>query len=831
MRTTIDYGIDLGTSNSCVAAIDGIEAVVLKNNQQSETTPSFVWVKDDGKTIMVGKQALDTMKRSDGLDIFSRFKRNMGETVEYRAKNSGRAFTAVELSAEVLKELKKTVRERKQEDITAAVVTVPAKFGLAQTRATHEAAKLAGFDRIELVQEPAAAALAYGFQRNEGKSFHLVYDMGAGTFDAALLRINDGLIEIINQGGDNQLGGTNIDSEIAEKILIPFIQKEYGIRDFERGNPKYATDYGKLLLAIEDAKIELSSNDTALVSVDRLFKASSAGPVFLDFELSRSQILPLIEPFVRRSINLCEKVIREANLASGDVESILLVGGPTHTPQLREMLNEIGIKINYNIDPMTVVAQGAAIFASTQILTKKQTKGVQGTVKYRLEADYQTTGMDEEVILGGKVSSPNGKAVDGLSIAFIEKKSKWKSGSIAIKTNGAFMTTLKADRGRRNEFQVELTDAQGRLLEIEPDVIPYTVGASISKTILSNTLGIGVESGDMIQIVKKGSSLPTKGSHTSLQSTKLVRRGQAGDVFVIPLYEGESPKVTSNQEVGAIRFDGTQIKRDLPENQKVEVEIVVDSSLQVVAKAYIPFLDEEFEAIIDLKNHTEKIEVMVEQINTVLTRLEKIRGQAEEYDNSDVLNRIRTLEVEENLIDRLQRASKASQKGDSEALRETANLIRSLKCTVEELEAILELPKLEEEAAEKLERVEELVDEAGNGKERRDFRRVKQELEDALNKRNAKAVKEKMEELDKINYPILMRQPLWWVGYLEYLAESEQRSVMQDQRKANQLFQKGKEAIERKDVEQIRSVVFQLIDLMPEKDRAKASGYQSTVRQ
>lgn len=829
MRTTIDFGIDLGTTNSCIAMIDGIGARVLKDTRQSETTLSFVWIKDEGQAIVVGRPARDTIKKSDGLDVFSKFKKKMGEMEEYRAKNSGRVFTPPQLSAEVLKELKKIIRERTQEDIAAAVITVPARFGAAQTSATHEAAKLAGFDRIEIIQEPAAAALAYGFQHNTGKSFHLVYDMGAGTFDAALLRVNDGLIEIINQGGDNYLGGTNLDEEIAEKIVIPYIQEEYGIEDFSRGNPKYKSDYEKLLLAIEDAKIELSSSTTALVSVDRLFRSSPCGPVFLDYELSRSQIEPLIEPFVRRSINISEKVIREANLAPGDIDSILLVGGPTHTPILRALLAEMGISINYDLDPMTVVAQGAAIFASTQIL-KKSPKAAVGAEVFRLEPEYQTTGMDEEVIMGGKIIPPIETSVEGLSIEFTEQKNKWRSGAIAIRNNGAFMTTLIAEKGRRNEFKVELTDGRGRALKVEPDVLPYTVGATINKTILTNSIGIGLQNGEMIQIIKKGDSLPARGTSNQLYSTKMIRQGNSQDVFIIPLYEGESPKVSSNQSIGEISFDGRHIKRNLPENQKVEVTIIIDTSERLEARAYVPVLDEEFPATIDLKTRMEKPAVVVAQAEDALAKLDEIRSQAEEYGNEDVLSRIHTLERGENLVDRLNRATEAAQRGSSEAVSEASNLTRTVKNAVEEMESIMELPKLEEEAAEELEQTEELVDENGNGTERRTFRRLKQEIDEALSKKNAKIAREKLDELSKLKYGILTRQPYFWVGYLQYLSEPECRNKMKDQGQASRLFQQGNSAIEQKNIDQIRSVVFQLLDLLPTEEKVKASSYQSTVR-
>ena len=827
MRSTIDYGIDLGTTNSCVAVINGIEAEVLKNNYQEETTTSCVWVKDDGKTVMVGKPAREMMGRADGLDIFSRFKRSMGEPTQFTAQKSGRVFTSPQLSAEVLKELKKTVRLRKNEDITAAVVTVPAKFGLAQTNATFEAATQAGFERIELVQEPVAAALAYGFQHNEGKHFHLIYDMGAGTFDAALIRINDGLIEVLNQGGDNQLGGSNIDNDILEKILVPILQKEYGLRDFSRGS-QYGTAYRKLLANIETAKIQLSNDQEASLSIDRLCQ----GVDFLDVALTRAEIEPIIEPIGRRSINILDKVIGDANLSKSDIESILLVGGPTHTPLLRSMLEEYGVPVVHTIDPMTVVAQGAAIFASTQIMKQSKSYSVPVNGVYSLEVEYPATGADEEVPIGGKVVPPAGKTVSGLSLEFTERKSGWRSGNLQLRDNGAFLSTLVAERGRRNEFNVSLIDSEGRSLSIEPNVLPYTIGATISRTILTDGFGYGLENGEMDILVNKGASLPAEGrNRDGLQSTRLIRRGQATDVFVVPIYQGENArKADANMYIGKVDFCGKDISRDLPENQKVEISIIVDSSQQVKASIYIPYLDEQFEKIIDPRAKAEDPKQVDEQVTAILERLNQIKQQADDFDNEEAVKKIHSLEEEEKLVERLNRANKASLQGDKEATSEASNLIRSIKNGLDEVEMILELPKIEAEAAETAERVEELMDEAGNGSERRTFRRVKQELDDAISRRNAKIAKEKLDELEKMRYQILFRIPNFWVGWFQHLSEPEQRNALRDKTQAKNLFAQGNAAIERKDIDQLRSVIFQLLDLLPEEERAKASTYQSTVR-
>src|SRR4051812_16203954 len=235
-RTTIDFGIDLGTTNSEIALLKGTQVEVIKNNKSQEYTPSVVWIRAN-RTI-VGIQAKERYF-SDPENAAAEFKLRMGTKEEFLFKQSGRRLKPQELSAEILKSLKDNVKQRLGEEVEAAVITVPADFDLPQNEATKEAAQLAGFGQSPLLQGPVAAALTYGFQSKDDKVFWLVYDFGGGTFDAALIQLKDGQIEVVNHGGDKQLGGKLIDWEIVEQILAPQVVKQHGISDFRRGNPKW----------------------------------------------------------------------------------------------------------------------------------------------------------------------------------------------------------------------------------------------------------------------------------------------------------------------------------------------------------------------------------------------------------------------------------------------------------------------------------------------------------------------------------------------------------------------------------------------------------------
>ena len=266
-RTTIDFGIDLGTTNSAVAVFTGTQGEptkIIKNTtdgNDADITPSAIYINKKG-ALRVGRRAKDRIEDEDE-DVHTEFKRQMGTDHIYSFKSSGQSRSPEELSAEVLKSLRADVQQRTGEVVEASVITVPAAFELHQCDATRKAAQLAGFKQSPLLQEPVAAALAYGFQADQEKAYWLVYDFGGGTFDAAIIKSEEGTIHVVHHGGDNFLGGSNIDWAIVEKLIAPRVVKDFGLTDFTRGNKKWQRAFAKLKRAAEIAKIDLSRSERA----------------------------------------------------------------------------------------------------------------------------------------------------------------------------------------------------------------------------------------------------------------------------------------------------------------------------------------------------------------------------------------------------------------------------------------------------------------------------------------------------------------------------------------------------------------------------------------
>ena len=367
-RETIDYGIDLGTTNSCIAVVKGTETEVIPNKFGSQRTPCAVYIDKKGQ-LHVGQDA-KAMVAVDPDNAKAEFKLLMGQGERGRKQftRSGRTMLPEEMSAKILKSLRADIHEKKGEDIEAIVITVPAAFEVDQCEATRRAAEMAGFKQCVLLQEPVAVALAYGIQARSDNVFWMVYDFRGGTFDATIIHVRDGFVNVVNHAGDNFLGGQRIDWEIVEKRFIPKLTGRYHLKDFGRGNPERRAAMAKLKGVAEEAKIEVCrKKSSASVWIEDLCKDDSGKTVDFEYELKPEELEQIVSPFTIQSINLCKKAMEEKGLSGANIEKILMVGGTSLIPWLRDRVKkELGIDLEFSIDPMTVIARGAAIFAGTQ---------------------------------------------------------------------------------------------------------------------------------------------------------------------------------------------------------------------------------------------------------------------------------------------------------------------------------------------------------------------------------------------------------------------------------------------------------------------------------
>jgi molecular chaperone DnaK len=829
-RMTVDFGIDLGTTNSAIALLKGIDVEIIKNNEGQEYTPSAVFI-DKNNALIVGSRAKERLE-SDPKNAFAEFKLQMGTDAEYVFSRNGRKMKPEDLSAEVLKSLKADVRQHLGEDVGAAVITVPAAFELPQCDATNKAAQLAGINFSLLVTEPAAAAFAYGFQNENRNAFWLVYDFGGGTFDAAVIKVRDGIIQVVNHEGDNHLGGKLIDWAIVEKLLIPALTREHRLADFRRGNPKCQKAIAKLKHAAEQAKIAVSRLESTEISIDALCQDDEGESIDFEYDLKKSDVERIAQPFVLRTINICRQVLADRRLNIGDIERILLVGGPTLTPYLREFLADskegLGIPLEFSLDPLTVVARGAARFAGTQ---RDESAFAQPASAGQFVVEllnYKPVGNDNEPFIGGRVLGGDGEDTSDFTIEFVnvEARTQWRSGKIPLSPNGSFSVMLWAEEGGTNTYNIELQDATGAVLKTAPSSIPYTIGIATENPPLIHSVGLGLANNEVRVFFEKGTELPARKRFIQKLAYR-VRKGVAEEAIRLPIIEGEHKKADRNKLIGYLEIPATEIKRDLPAGAEIEITIEIDQSRLVRAEAYITMLNAEFEKVLTMKKTIPDSTELREEVEREKKRLEEAREKlymVGDTKATPILERIQDERIFEDVENSLDAAAV-----DRDAADKAQNRLLELKATVDELEDALEIPTLLAEAQQIIEWTQEIVDKWGKPEDQPKFRMLLGELKATMEARvlNPSDLRRRTDNLDDLRMRILRSKDEWWLDYLAHL--EEYGGDMTNQVLAEQLFTQARRSIGNNDIDGVKSACQQLVQLLPARQQQSVGRFRSSV--
>ena len=343
-------GIDLGTTNSCVAVMEGGQPTVIANAEGSRTTPSVVAFTKDGERL-IGQVAKRQAVTNPDRTVIS-IKREMGTS--YKVNIDGKQYTPQDISAMILSKMKETAESYLGETVTQAVITVPAYFNDSQRQATKDAGRIAGLDVLRIINEPTAASLAYGLDKEENQKI-LVYDLGGGTFDVSILDIGDGVFEVLSTNGNTRLGGDDFDQRIIDYVAEQF-KKENGI---DLKQDKIASQ--RLKEAAEKAKIELSGTTTANINLP-FITADATGPKHLDITLTRAKFDELTSDLVDATVEPMKKALKDAGLTVEQINKVILVGGSTRIPAVQDAVKKVTGKEPFKgINPDECVAIGAAI--------------------------------------------------------------------------------------------------------------------------------------------------------------------------------------------------------------------------------------------------------------------------------------------------------------------------------------------------------------------------------------------------------------------------------------------------------------------------------------
>ena len=809
MRNKIDYGIDLGTTNSAIARMENGVPTIKKSDTLKDTFPSCIHFNRK-KDIMVGDSAYSIMKIDNARALknfeagksntFIEFKRTMGTTHTYESTNMGRSYTSEELSSEILKTLKTVIKD---ENINSIVITVPAKFITPQNEATKEAAKLLGFKQIELLQEPVAAATAYGLGSKSKDGFWLVFDFGGGTFDAALIKAEEGILSVKDTDGDSWLGGKNLDEAIVDQIILPNLQQNFAINSILEDTSKKEILRNAVKFYAEDAKIQLSFKDTFNILSnlgDLPFEDENGEEPIIEVLVTQKDMDNALAPIFQRAIDITNLLLKRNNLKGSDLGALILVGGPTYSPILRRMLIEqITDKIDTSVDPMTVVAKGAALFASTISVSDEVKDATRDSAKLQLEINYEATTVEIDTMINLKVLKDKtiGVLPDKIYAEIFRFDGSWSSGKKAIGEKASLFDIQLAE-GRSNSFEINVYDGEGNLLESEPKQfsILQGIGGLDGMQVLPYNIGIAkffhFENKDLFQPVKGleiNKRIPATGVVNGLKTRSEIRPGMSSDFIRIPIYQGdydaEGSNPVLNNFVTEVIISGMKLPGLLPEGSDVDITIKVDRSQLMKFSAYFPIL-----------NYTEELEIEIKQTEApteelLITEISKAKKAAIKIDANEV---IESLDKLESQLD--------NEKGNADGKMKIMDGLRKELIKLEVAEKNAEWPKVEEELKSTFYDFEDLVDkiksnniEVGFNIEKLEttIADFKKSVENIIHLKDLKAAKELNDLI--FNVSIELRNDVTGGDIdrrrVEYLDSEFDNLSWKDKNKARQLINQG----------------------------------------
>jgi len=812
-------GIDLGTSNSAVVGhIDGATRL-FKTSDGTDVLPSVIYLDKRGHRF-IGKSAYDRLL-SAPQNVAQGFKRSMG--TKNPISFAGQTWTPVECSAEIIKALVgQAMTEAGNQEVEGVVITTPAAFNQMQSEDTIAAARLAGLEKVSLLQEPVAAALAAIAHSKQKDGVFLVYDLGGGTFDLALVMSTAGVVNVIAHEGINMLGGRDFDRIIFDSIVRPWLTQTFNLpADFQRSD-KYSHLADVCRHAAEKAKIQLSASSTASIfaTEDEVRATDEDGEeIYISIDLTREQMTDLIKDRIDDSITLCRKIITANGYKNDDISKIVPIGGPSKMPIIRDMLEAgLAIEVESGLDPMTAVAIGAAIFAesrewagesSTQ-KSGKQREAVTGSVSLALDFKSRVASEAAKVRLKPAADMPTGHEVEILD----EEGSS--TGRIPI--DGPLSINVNVRKKGENRFKVTVFDQQGKPVEdASREIVITRAEASAASVPMTYTLAVkiqhgfvGYERNKLEVLVKKGTALPAQGKQTFRTGKTLV--GGEDDFIAVEFYDMADDIDTPehNLHIGNFRLNsrdelerGERINRGddfvidwkMSDNGTLSFSVELPSLGRVIDATNL-YRSEDGGINYDGQRGAEVATTMLARVESDLDELETTLD--EDADPSgDIRKR----------IERQHAALSTSVDADThrsvaEEARKLRQEVALLKMSPENEERVLD-----DEVAKAEISVDELRDIAQPvDTERHDKLLVTTRR--SIREKNYDAARRSLDEMQGIRMKVLAESPDFLIEIFRRLAEEHHLAV--DEALHAQLVNAGVEAVKSGNVEKLRMIIGQM---------------------
>lgn len=828
-RIKIDYGIDLGTTNSAICRMEKGEPVVIKTDLLKDTLPSCVSVNKKG-SVRAGDGAYNAMKSDKcralksgkNLDsnTYIEFKRTMGTDKLYYSSNTNKNYSSEELSSEVLKTLKSFVTD---EVFRSVVITVPAKFTVGQKTATIEAAKMAGFERCELLQEPIAASFAYGLSAEQKDGIWMVFDFGGGTFDVALLKVEDGIMQVFDTAGDNYLGGKDLDAAIVEKIILPYLKDNYSIDEILCNEEKNIVLREAMKTYAEDIKIQLSFKEKGdiLADLGDLGEDDEGKEIELDITVSQQQLFDAMRPVFQKAVDICKKLLNRNNLSGSQLNKLILVGGPTYSPLIRQMLREqITPNVDTSIDPMTAVATGAALYASTIDAEVKDSDIETDAIKLKVGFKATSVQSSEWVSVELDKTGTGASCPDKVFVEFLRGDNAWSSGKVEV---GEMGNVIEANllEGKPNAFTIKVYNEKGDLLPCFPTEITIICGTDVGSAPLPYNIGIAIWSEKKEKAVfraatglEKNKPVPAVGVINGLKTTRLLRPGISSDIMTIPIYQCEDNPETERsadlyEYVADVVVTGEEVEGVIPENSLVDITLKVDSSEQMTLDVYFPTEDFTVSKSLDTskKQSVNEAEKLIPQmIRNAKRDLRRLSGAGIVVDDLDA--ELSNIENENQ---------------NSQEKKAVLQHLKEILRKIEDKDSGTEWQRLENELREEFERLELANDDFGNERSTQEVNKLRTQTDQVIRTKNVQLAQEVLSQIRHLFFSLTM--PLQLKFILQDMDANFNSKRWKDSRRARQLLNQGLIILQNNpSVDKLHPIVVELIELLPDEEKANMGG-------